>query len=492
MESRDKPSGAIFDFFDHDESDDYHRFENSENPKLEGGDQITACHSDYEREWKTIRPFKFKFKKLLAFAGPGFLMSIAYLDPGNIAGDLTAGLKGGYRLIWTLMYATALGLYYQSFAVRIGVVTERNLAKLCAQQFSPFTRYLLWIMTELAIIACDIQEVLGSATALYLLFGIKIWVGVLITILDSFIFLFIHYFGVRKLEFFFAFLIFVMASTFMINMVEAKPDYSQVAFGMFVPTVPEGASGAALGLIGAVIMPHNFYLHSQLVLSRRVDNRNRSAQYESIVYNCIESGISLFVSFAVSTAVITTFAVYTLKNPDKDENLDLLSASFALRDTFGESSKYIWAIGLLAAGQSSTMTGTYAGQFVMEGFLDIKLPVYKRVLLTRAIAVVPAIIITFFEREQLTNLDSGLNILQSIQLPFALIPLIKFVTSPKIMGAFTISKPNAAFAILFGMCLFAFNIREVFTEFLDEISWVHILIFVVYTSLLLKVMLEPV
>jgi Mn2+/Fe2+ NRAMP family transporter len=260
---------------------DYHRFETSETndgPQLEAGEQIEKeCSPNYKEEWASIRPFKFKCQKLLLFVGPGFLMSIAYLDPGNIAGDLVAGVNGDYRLIWTLMYATALGLYYQMFAVRIGVVTERNLAKLCAQQFSPFSRYVLWIMTELAIIGCDIQEVLGSATALYLLFGIEIWIGVLITIADSFIFLFIHYFGARKLEFFFAFLVLIMAATFMINMFAAKPDYEQVALGMFVPTVPKGSLGAALGLVGAVIMPHNLYLHSQLVLSRRVESGNRNA-----------------------------------------------------------------------------------------------------------------------------------------------------------------------------------------------------------------------
>lgn len=165
-------------------------------------------------------------------------MSIAYLDPGNIAGDLVAGTNGDYRLIWTLMYATIIGLFYQCIAVRLGIVTQRNLAKLCAQQFSPFSRYVLWFMTEMAIIGSDIQEVLGSATALYLLFGIPVWIGVIITILDSFLFLFIHYFGVRKLESFFAFLVAVMALSFIINMFAAKPDYSQVAFGMFVPTIP--------------------------------------------------------------------------------------------------------------------------------------------------------------------------------------------------------------------------------------------------------------
>lgn len=167
-------------------------------------------------------------------------------------------------------------------------------------------------MTELAIIGSDIQEVLGSATALYLLFGIEVWIGVLITILDSFLFLFIHYYGVRKLELFFAFLVMVMAVTFMINMFVAEPDYEKVAYGMFVPSVPEGSFGAALGLIGAVIMPHNLYLHSQLVLSRKVDSNNKNTQYEAVIYNCIESAISLFIAFVISTSVITTFAVYTL------------------------------------------------------------------------------------------------------------------------------------------------------------------------------------
>lgn len=205
-----------------------------------------------------------------------------------------------------------------------------------------------------------------------------------------------------------------MAVTFIANMIMAKPDYGQMLFGTFVPTLPKGSLGPALGLIGAVIMPHNIYLHSSLVLSRKLNMKNKNSLYEAIIYNTIESGISLFISFVISTAVITTFAVYTLRNPHADKELDLLSASYALQDNFGDASKYIWAIGLLAAGQSSTMTGTYAGQFVMEGFLNIKLPVYQRVMMTRAIAIVPAIFVTVFDQDQLTNLDNSLNILQSI------------------------------------------------------------------------------
>ena len=225
------------------------------------------------------KPFRFSCRKLLRFMGPGFLMSIAYLDPGNIAGDLQAGVVGGYSLIWTLMWATLLGLYYQSFAARIGNVTQRNLAKLCAQQFSNKTRYTLWIMTEVAIIGSDIQEVIGSATAIYILSNkiIPLWAGALITILDSLLFLFIHYWGVRKLEAFFLFLIIVMTICFVINMVSSDPDYGEMLYGTVVPTIPSKASlTPALGLVGCVIMPHNIYLHSALVLTRKVDPTNKS------------------------------------------------------------------------------------------------------------------------------------------------------------------------------------------------------------------------
>lgn len=204
-------------------------------------------------------------------------------------------------------------------------------------------------MTEFAIIGSDIQEVIGSATALKILFGIDLWIGALITIFDSFLFLFIHYYGVRKLEAFFAFLIIVMTLCFCINMFAAKPDYAEMALGTVIPRIPAGAINAAMGLIGAVIMPHNLYLHSSLVLTRKIDHRNKNQVYEANIYNMIESAFSLLISFVISSCVIATFAVYSIKNPGAGE-LDLESAADALKETFGNASKYIWAIGLLAAG----------------------------------------------------------------------------------------------------------------------------------------------
>ena len=207
-------------------------------------------------------------------------------------------------------------------------------------------------MTELAIIGSDIQEVLGSATAIYILTNgvIPLWGGALITIFDSFLFLFIHYYGVRKLEFFFFILILTMTVCFMINMIEAKPDPREMLKGAFIPIIPGGALTDAAGMIGAIIMPHNLYLHSSLVLTRKVDTKVKQNVKEANIYNNIESGMSLFISFLINMAVISTFAAYAEGPGHSGENLDLLSASEALMSTFGPAAKYIWAIGILAAG----------------------------------------------------------------------------------------------------------------------------------------------
>lgn len=280
----------------------------------------------------TLPPFKFSFWRLLAYVGPGFLMSIAYLDPGNIAGNVTAGIAGGYSLLWVLLWSTLLGLWYQSMAARIGCVTQRNMAKLCAQQYSTKTRYMLWIMTEFAIIGSDIQEVLGSATAIQILSNgvIPLYAGAIITIFDSFLFLFIHYFGIRKLEAFFLFLIAVMAITFCINFFACEPSVKDLAIGTIVPIIPSGSIPAALGLVGAVIMPHNIYLHSALVLTRKIEMKDHKQTREAIIYNNIESGFSLFISFIINTMVIATFAEYVKLHPGADSDLDLGQAAVAL------------------------------------------------------------------------------------------------------------------------------------------------------------------
>lgn len=242
-------------------------------------------------------------------------------------------------------------------------------------------------------------------------------------------------------------------------------------------------------------MPHNLYLHSALVLTRKIDTRSKNQVKEANIYNTIESAFSLFISFIISAAVISTFAAWKHSpNYDPDLDIDLSSASVVLADTFGDAAKYIWAIGLLAAGQSSTMTGTYAGQFVMEGFLNFQLPIYQRVLLTRSIAIVPALAISFLDSGTLTSMDTYLNILQSVQLPFALVPLIKFVGSPKIMGDFAVPKWQIYFASTFGVFLFTMNFVIIFMESQFN-DWKPVLgivvISIIYIAFIVQSILEP-
>eukprot|EP01127_Copromyxa_protea_P007473 TRINITY_DN1737_c0_g1_i1.p1 TRINITY_DN1737_c0_g1~~TRINITY_DN1737_c0_g1_i1.p1 ORF type:complete len:555 (-),score=95.00 TRINITY_DN1737_c0_g1_i1:262-1899(-) len=379
----------------------------------------------------------FSWRKLWAFTGPGWLMSIAYLDPGNIESDLQAGAQAGYTLLWCLLLATAMGLILQITAARLGVVTGKGLAIHCREQLPFGPRIATWLMTELAIIGSDIQEVVGSAIAIGILSGGKIplWGGVLITAADTFTFLLLEKKGVRKLEYFFAFLICVMAITFGVEYVKSDPNQVDVIKGLFIPYVPSNSWVQAVGILGAVIMPHNIYLHSALVQSRDV---NRSSVYrirEANFYNAIESTVALAISFIINLFVVCVFAALFF---GKDVGpIGLSNSAELLGKAFGSDAyKYIWAVGLLAAGQSSTMTGTYAGQFVMEGFINIQLAPWKRVMITRCVAIIPAILVAILAENSLDTLDEWMNVLQSIQLPFALVPVLIFTTDSKIMGEF--------------------------------------------------------
>ncbi|KAI2565701.1 solute carrier family 11 member 2 [Homo sapiens] len=418
----------------------------------------------------------FSFRKLWAFTGPGFLMSIAYLDPGNIESDLQSGAVAGFKLLWILLLATLVGLLLQRLAARLGVVTGLHLAEVCHRQYPKVLprgstlfllqvpRVILWLMVELAIIGSDMQEVIGSAIAINLLSvgRIPLWGGVLITIADTFVFLFLDKYGLRKLEAFFGFLITIMALTFGYEYVTVKPSQSQVLKGMFVPS----CSGCrtpqieqAVGIVGAVIMPHNMYLHSALVKSRQVNRNNKQEVREANKYFFIESCIALFVSFIINVFVVSVFAeaffgktneqvVEVCTNTSsphaglfpKDNStlaVDIYKGGVVLGCYFGPAALYIWAVGILAAGQSSTMTGTYSGQFVMEGFLNLKWSRFARVVLTRSIAIIPTLLVAVFQDvEHLTGMNDFLNVLQSLQLPFALIPILTFTSLRPVMSDF--------------------------------------------------------
>eukprot|EP00069_Balaena_mysticetus_P013013 bmy_07766T0 len=408
----------------------------------------------------------FSFRKLWAFTGPGFLMSIAYLDPGNIESDLQSGAVAGFKLLWVLLMATIVGLLLQRLAARLGVVTGLHLAEVCHRQYPRVPRIILWLMVELAIIGSDMQEVIGSAIAINLLSvgRVPLWGGVLITIADTFVFLFLDKYGLRKLEAFFGFLITIMALTFgyEASYVTVKPSQTQVLKGMFLPSCSGCHTSQieqAVGIVGAVIMPHNMYLHSALVKSRQVDRANKEEVREANKYFFIESCIALFVSFIINVFVVSVFAeaffektnkqvVEVCRNissphthlfPDDNSTLtvDIYKGGVVLGCYFGPAALYIWAVGILAAGQSSTMTGTYSGQFVMEGFLNLKWSRFARVILTRSIAIIPTLLVAVFQDvEHLTGMNDFLNVLQSLQLPFALIPILTFTSLRPVMSEF--------------------------------------------------------
>uniref|UniRef100_A0A4W6C014 Solute carrier family 11 member 2 n=1 Tax=Lates calcarifer TaxID=8187 RepID=A0A4W6C014_LATCA len=403
-------------------------------------------------------------RKLWAFTGPGFLMSIAYLDPGNIESDLQSGAKAGFKLLWVLLGATIIGLLLQRLAARLGVVTGMHLAEVCHRQYHTVPRIILWLMVELAIIGSDMQEVIGCAIAFNLLSSgrIPLWGGVLITISDTFVFLFLDKYGLRRLEAFFGLLITIMAITFGYEYVTVGPDQGQLLMGMFVPYCKDCGPvqvGQAVGIVGAVIMPHNIYLHSALVKSREVNRSNKKEVKEANKYFFIESTIALFVSFLINVFVVAVFAeafykrtnieVYNVCNqsgsphshlfPLNNETLevDIYKGGVVLGCFFGPAALYIWAVGILAAGQSSTMTGTYSGQFVMEGFLNLRWSRFARVLLTRSLAITPTLLVAIFQDVQhLTGMNDFLNVLQSMQLPFALIPILTFTSLPSLMNEF--------------------------------------------------------
>ncbi|KAK7093057.1 metal transporter nramp1 homolog [Littorina saxatilis] len=379
----------------------------------------------------------FSWRRLWSFTGPGFLMSIAYLDPGNIESDLQSGAVAQYKLLWVLMWSTVMGFCLQRLAARLGCVTGMNLAEVCRQEYSTVPRICLWIMTEIAIIGSDIQEVVGSAIAISLLSNhtIPLWAGVLITGVDTFTFLFLETAGLRKLEAFFGALITTMAITFMYMYIMVTPDQLLILKGLAFPWCEDcdrEAIKQMVGIVGAVIMPHNIYLHSALVLSRDIDRRDKGAIKEANLYNAIESALALFVSFLVNLFVVAVFAAAF--SDIKFATLRL--AGDWLYENYGLAMKIMWALGLLAAGQSSTMTGTYAGQFVMEGFLQIRWAKWKRVLLTRAISIVPTVIVASVMTAELDTMTQWMNILQSVQLPFALLPIMQFTNSERIMGEF--------------------------------------------------------
>ncbi|GAA0152246.1 secondary carrier transporter [Lithospermum erythrorhizon] len=426
-----------------DVDDEEVAYESREKISVVGFDSELSSSNGYYDDITKIQTFS--WKKLWLFTGPGFLMSIAFLDPGNLEADLQSGAIAGNSLLWLLMWATAMGLLIQLLAARIGVATGRHLAELCREEYPYWAGILLWLMAEVALIGADIQEVIGSAIAIQILSKgvLPLWAGVVITASDCFIFLLLENYGVRKLEAVFAVLISTMALSFAWMFADAKPSGKELLVGLLVPKLSSRTIRQAVGVVGGVIMPHNVFLHSALVQSREIDPKKKGRVQEAIKYYSIESSIALLVSFVINLFVTTVFAkgFYGSKQAD---SIGLVNAGQYLQEKYGGGVLpvlYIWGIGLLAAGQSSTITGTYAGQFIMGGFLNLRLKKWLRALITRSCAILPTMIVAIIFNSSESSLDvfnEWLNVLQSMQIPFALIPLLTLVSKEDVMGVFKI------------------------------------------------------
>eukprot|EP00435_Cladocopium_sp_Y103_P065736 s146_g27.t1 len=385
-------------------------------------------------------------KRLLAFTGPGWLMSIAYVDPGNLEADLQIGAQFGYSLLWALFGSTAVGLGMQLVAARLGCATKRHLAEHCRDAFSRPLRLFLWALTEMAIIGSDIQEVIGCSIGLELLAGLSLAEGVLVTAFAAFIFLFLERLGTRPLELFFGVLILVLALSMGRLFIVISPDDLAVLEGLMIPQLPNNALQQVVGMVGCVIMPHNLFLHSALVQSRVIQSGEEEGRqkplWQAIRLFTVESTAAIITSLVINTFVVAVFAKGFYGKPGT-EGIGLANAGSYLGDAFGNAMRVVWALGLCAAGQSSTMTGAYAGQWVMQGYLQLQVAPWKRALITRSMALVPCLLVAIYFRDRRDGLDvlnGYLNILQSVVLPFAAIPLLSFAGSYRIMGRLALSK----------------------------------------------------
>ncbi len=410
------------------------------------------------------------WKKLFAFMGPAYLVSVGYMDPGNWATDLAGGSQFGYALIWVLLMSNIMALLLQSLSARLGIVQRLDLAQASRAHYPRFVNFCLWILAEIAIAATDLAEVLGMAIGLQLLFGLPLMWGVGLTVLDTFLFLLLQNYGVRKMEAFIITLIAIIGAAFIVEIYLAKPEINEVASG-FIPSIPNGAAlYIAIGIIGATVMPHNLYLHSALVQTRRFGSDDKSLR-NAIKFNFIDSAVALNLAFFVNAAILIVAAATFFKN-GMHEVAEIQDAYKFLEPVLGNKmAPILFAIALIAAGQSSTITGTLAGQIVMEGYLNIRIQPWLRRLITRLIAIVPAMFVIFIYGEKETGPMLILSqVILSLQLGFAIVPLIHFVSDRQKMGTFAIGIKLKIAAWAVALTIVGLNIKlviDIFKEYYD-------------------------
>jgi len=433
------------------------------------GHSLANVHSSINPE------SKIGWKRVLAFLGPAYLVSVGYMDPGNWATDIAGGSAFGYKLIWVLFASNLIALLLQSLSARLGIVRGLDLAQASKNAYPRFVNFCLYILAQVAIIACDLAEIIGMAIGLQLLFHLPLLWGVSLTITDTVLMLFLMNKGMRKLEVFIMSMIFIIGAAFLVEMFIVGPDVAGIAKG-FIPTnlfkgdkISQSMLYIAIGIIGATVMPHNLYLHSSLVQTRQI-NRTDAGIKSSIKFNLFDTVIALNLAFFVNAAILILASAAFFKN-GYFKVAEIQDAYKLLEHIFGKIAPTLFAIALIASGQSSTITGTLAGQIIMEGHINLRIEPWLRRLLTRVLAIVPAVFtIIYFGENGLGSLIILSQVVLSLQLGFAVIPLIHFTSNRKRMGKFAISLKVKVLAWASAILIVALNAKLVVDQIGDWIG----------------------
>ncbi|MGA3286150.1 MAG: Nramp family divalent metal transporter [Bacteroidota bacterium] len=407
-------------------------------------------------------------KRFFAFAGPAYLVSVGYMDPGNWATDIEGGSRFGFQLLWVILMSNLMAVLLQTLSARLGIVTGRDLAQSCRDEYPKPIAYVLWILCEIAIAACDLAEVLGTAIGLNLLFGLPLIIGVILTGFDTMLFLLIQNFGIRKMEFFIILMVTTMGACFGIEMLLSKPLIGEIVTG-FIPRLNSESLYVAIGILGATVMPHNLYLHSALVQTRLVEQTEQGKR-QACKFNFVDTLIALNAAFLINAAILILSASVFFKNGMLVTEIQQAHTLLApLLGTMLAST--LFAVALLASGQSSTLTGTYAGQIVMEGFLHFKMRPVLRRLLTRTLAIIPAVTVIALRGDRGSyELLILSQVVLSLQLPFAVVPLIHFTSDKERMGTFVNKQWVKILAWFAAVIIVVLNARLVVSTITDWIT----------------------
>jgi manganese transport protein len=410
------------------------------------------------------------WKRMLSFLGPAYLVSVGYMDPGNWATDIEGGSRYGYALVWVLVMSNLMAIVLQTLCARLGIIYKKDLAQVNRETYPRVVNFCLYVLAEIAIAATDLAEIIGMAIGLKLLFHIPLLWGVCITVLDTFLLLYLQRLGIRKMEAFIIGLIAVIFASFAIELYLVKPSLVEIAKGL-KPTLPDSSAlYIAIGIIGATVMPHNLYLHSALVQTRKIGDDVESKK-KALKWNFIDSVIALNLALFVNVAILVLAAAAFHKNGLLEIN-SIETAHELLTPLVGAKiAPILFALALIAAGQSSTITGTLAGQIVMEGYLQIRINPWVRRLLTRLVAIVPAVLVLLLAGEdKMVDLLVFSQVLLSVQLAFAIIPLIYSVSNKRMMGAFAIKPWLIGLSVLITSVILYLNIKMVFEKSMEFLS----------------------